>query len=104
MTASYVCVWEFTIDDTARGVFERHYGPRGSWAALFGRADGFAGTQLLRDEAAPGRYLTVDRWRSEAAYRAFRTDFAAEYAALDRECEALTRDECALGSFTEVPA
>ena len=60
------------------------------------------GTDLLRDETMPGRYVTLDRWRSVAAYRAFREQSAAEYAALDLECETLTRAEKALGSFTEV--
>jgi heme-degrading monooxygenase HmoA len=102
MAESFVHVWEFLVDDARRIEFERHYGPRGSWAALFGRAPGYLGTELLRDEATAGRYLTLDRWRSAAAYRAFREQSAAEYAALDLECEALTRAERALGSFVEI--
>jgi heme-degrading monooxygenase HmoA len=99
---SVVYVWEFLVDEASRVEFERRYGPRGSWAALFGRAPGYLGTELLRDETTPGRYLTLDRWSSAAAYRAFREQFAADYAALDLECEALTRAEKALGNFTEV--
>ena len=99
---SSVYVWEFLVDDSRRVEFEQRYGPRGSWAILFGRAPGYRGTELLRDETMPGRYLTLDRWSSAAAYRAFREQSAAEYAALDLECETLTRAEKALGSFTEV--
>jgi len=55
------------IDDTRRTEFELRYGPRGAWAVLFGRAQGFLGTQLLRDEATPGRCLTIDRWQSAEA-------------------------------------
>jgi heme-degrading monooxygenase HmoA len=96
-------VWEFTVDDARRAEFELHYAPRGTWAGLFARAPGFLGTQLLRDEAVPGRYLTVDRWRSAEDYRQFRARFGAEYAALDQRCAALTREERSLGSYTEVP-
>ena len=102
MAESFIHVWEFVIDDARRTEFELRYGPRGAWAVLFGRAQGFLGTQLLRDEATPGRYLTIDRWQSAEAYRAFRTQFGAEYAALDRQCAAYTRQERAIGSFTEI--
>jgi heme-degrading monooxygenase HmoA len=102
MTTGYTYVWEFTVDESARAEFEREYGPDGRWVALFRSAPGYLESLLLRDEAIPGRYLTVDRWQSEAAYRAFRADFAVQYAALDRDCERLTQTEHALGSFTEL--
>jgi heme-degrading monooxygenase HmoA len=99
----HVVIWEFTVDEAARAEFERHYGPQGSWAALFGRAEGFLGTLLLRDASTPGRYLTVDRWQSPEAYASFRDGFAAEYAALDRQCERLTRAERMIGTFADAP-
>jgi len=102
MAGSFVYVWEFVVDGARRVEFEHHYGPRGSWAALFRRANDYLGTELLSDEATAGRYLTIDRWRSAEAYRAFRSRFATEYAALDRQCEAFTREERSLGSFTEI--
>jgi heme-degrading monooxygenase HmoA len=102
MATGYTYVWEFTVDERARTEFEREYGPGGRWVALFRSAAGYLESLLLRDDAVPGRYLTVDRWQSEAAYRAFRADFAAQYAALDRDCERLTQAERALGSFTEI--
>ena len=104
MAGSFVYVWEFMVDDARRAEFELHYGPRGTWAMLFERAAGFLGTQLLRDEAVPGRYLTVDRWRSVEDYREFRARFGAEYAALDERCAALTLGERPLGSYTEIDA
>lgn len=103
MTEACVHVWEFVVDEARRAEFEHHYGPRGTWAVLFSRATGYLGTQLLTDEATPGRYLTIDRWQSAEAYRAFRARYDAEYAALDRQCAALTRHERALGSFVEIP-
>jgi heme-degrading monooxygenase HmoA len=103
MAERHVVIWEFTVDEAARAEFEQHYGPQGSWAALFHRAPGYLGTLLLRDASTPGRYLTIDRWQSLDAYSRFRAQFADDYAALDRQCERLTRAERALGTFTEAP-
>jgi len=102
MPDTCVYMWEFMVDDVQRIEFEHHYGPSGTWAALFGRARGYLGTKLLRDEATAGRYLTIDRWESKTAYRSFRSEFATEYSALDLQCEALTREERALGCFAEI--
>ena len=98
---AYSCLWEFVVPDAHRAAFERHYGPAGAWARLFARADGYLGTSLLADATAPGRYLTLDRWQDEAAFRRFRQAFAQDYARLDRACEALTSAERALGTFIE---
>ena len=58
-------------------------------------------TSLLKDAATPGRYLTVDRWQSEAFYRAFRESYSVQYSQLDQECEQLTTSERLLGEFHE---
>ena len=97
----YVYVWEFDVLADRVADFERHYGPDGSWAQLFRRAPGYVGTALLQDRKVANRYVTIDRWRSEAAYRAFRTAFAAGYAQFDAECEALTGAERPLGEYRE---
>jgi quinol monooxygenase YgiN len=47
----------------------------------------------------PGRYLTLDLWVSRAAYEKFRADHAAEYRAIDAQCEALTEHEAEVGRF-----
>jgi heme-degrading monooxygenase HmoA len=101
MPQHYCYLWEFRVAPEARAEFERHYGADGSWSQLFRRAEGYLGTHLLQDRADPGRFLTLDRWRSDADHRAFRTAFAQEYAALDRLCEALTLSETALGEYRE---
>ena len=101
MNDGYTCLWEFTVAQAARAEFERHYGEDGSWVRLFRQSPGFIGTILLRDRNVEGRYLTVDRWRSEAAYRAFRADFARQYDQLDIACERLTETETSLGEFHE---
>ena len=54
--------------------FEAAYGPEGSWAKLFSTSTEYLGTELLRDAYISGTYLTIDRWGSEEAFRAFRKD------------------------------
>lgn len=80
------------------------YGPGGDWAALFARAEGFLGVSLLVDHETEGRFVTLDRWVHEAAFRAFRADPALTpaYDALDRACATWTTHEVLLGTFTEV--
>ena len=75
------------------------YGADGDWVGLFRRGEGYVRTALLRDMAAPGRYVVTDTWRDAAAYRAFKQRHADAYAALDLECTALTEDERCLGEF-----
>lgn len=101
MAKGYTYVWEFQVPADLRAEFERHYGLEGSWVQLFRRAPGYLETLLLHDREVDGRYLTIDRWKSEAAYLAFRTSFAQEYAALDAACERLTTREVPLGTFRE---
>ncbi len=99
LVTGFAIVWRFTIRPEARTRFEIAYGPNGAWAVLFARATGFRGTELLRSTTEPDAYLTIDRWESETAFEEFRSRFAAEYAALDRECEGLTESETKLGTF-----
>ena len=82
--------------------FEEAYGPEGDWARLFGSADGFLGTTLLKGDGEPAEYLTLDRWVSAQAYEAFRLARQEEFTALDRRCEALTALEQDIGSYQEV--
>jgi heme-degrading monooxygenase HmoA len=99
VSAAFTTLWEFIVRPAQQAQFERHYAPDGTWARLFRQADGYLGTELLRDRANALRYVTVDRWRSVEAYRAFRERFAEAYAALDRDCEGLTTHEAPLGEF-----
>lgn len=101
--AMYSYMWSFHVRPGAEAEFERHYGPDGTWVQLFRRAPGYVDTRLLKDRDVPARYVTIDRWDSEAAYRAFRERFAAEHDAIDRECGALTVEERALGAYDEDP-
>ena len=97
----YVYAWEFRVAPEREADFVAAYGPDGAWAALFRRADGYLETLLLQDREIPGRFVTIDRWASQAAHDAFVAAFRKEYDALDRACEALTDDEANLGSYAE---
>lgn len=92
-------VWEFMVGEEKREDFERVYGSTGTWAALFERDRAYRGTTLLRDTQNPLRYVTLDRWDSLEAYRAFRELHGGDYASLDRACEDFTTDERLIGVF-----
>jgi GNAT superfamily N-acetyltransferase/heme-degrading monooxygenase HmoA len=95
----HVSMWEFRVRDGRTGEFLQHYGPGGTWERIFRRAPGYLGTELLRNDADPCRFVTLDRWTSRAALAAFRQHFAKEYADLDRQCAACTTTETELGAF-----
>jgi heme-degrading monooxygenase HmoA len=95
----YVIIWKFTVKPGLEDDFEKVYGPDGVWAQYFRRGHGYIETELLRGASAPGNYVTIDRWDSQAAYESFRTRFAAGYSAIDQECEVLTESESELGTY-----
>ena len=99
----FVYVWEFRVAPGREREFLAAYGPSGAWALLFRMAAGYVETLLLQDQSSPGRFITIDRWSSQAARDAFLAEFRADYDALDRACEALTEEESDLGSYRELP-
>lgn len=102
MSEGYAYVWEFRVPPGLQAEFERYYGPSGAWAQLFRRSTGYLGTLLLKDASSPGRYVTVDRWRDEQSFQAFRSAYSRQYDQLDGECERLTEGEQLLGVFSEL--
>ena len=94
-----VIIWEFHIRPAKRGAFEKAYGSSGDWAQFFRRDKAYIQTELVRDRASAGRYLTMDYWASRAAYLTFKKVNKTEYAAIDKKCESLTRREKLLGEF-----
>ena len=96
----FVVVWQFEIAEQKIPAFEAAYGPEGEWARLFRASPDHLGTELLRDAYVPGSYLTIDRWASEEAFRAFRKDHDGEYESLDRACDALTNRETRIGAYS----
>jgi heme-degrading monooxygenase HmoA len=95
----YEIFWEYEVRPGQVGAFERLYDADGEWARLFRQADGYVETLLFRDTDRPTRYLTVDRWRSRAAFDAFVEATTPAYAALDRRGDALTVRERRIGAF-----
>lgn len=95
----YTYIWEYEVPASQETEFLSHYAPEGTWVQLFRRSAGHLASELYRDRTRPGRFVTIDHWRTEAAFRDFRSRFATEYEALDRECAGLVRYEASLGEF-----
>jgi heme-degrading monooxygenase HmoA len=96
----FVVVWQFEIAEEKVAAFEAAYSSGGAWAQLFRTSPDYLGTELLRDAYIAGNYLTIDRWASEDAFRAFRKDHDAEYETIDRSCDELTSRETRIGAYT----
>jgi heme-degrading monooxygenase HmoA len=99
----FVVIWKFEIAEDQVAGFEAAYGPEGPWAQLFRASSDYLGTELLRDAYIPGGYVTIDRWTSEEAFRAFRKEHDGDYEKLDRQCDALTGKEMRVGAYTSEP-
>ncbi len=95
----FVILWTYDVRPGAQAAFEKLYGPSGEWVALFKQAEGYLGTKLLCAAHVSLRYLTIDSWESEAAYKRFRTTSAQAYDIVDRAGEGLTEAETPLGEF-----
>ncbi len=96
----FAILWPFDIAEEQVPAFEAAYGAHGPWAELFGRSSEYLGTELLRDAYVPGRYITIDRWKSEEDFRKFRAQHDGDYEALDRACDSCTASEMRIGAFT----
>ena len=94
---SLAVVFEYEVDPAGAEAFEAVYGSDGEWARSFPGAQGYRGTELLR--AAGGHYLVIDRWDSEAAYDAFLTAHADEYASRNQDAARLWLRERPVGRF-----
>lgn len=94
----HVILWRFRARPEREADFVAAYGEAGPWAELFGSAVGFIGTELLR--GSDGTYLSIDRWESEEAYRAFQDAHRARYDEIDAACSALTIEEAFLAAVS----
>ena len=95
----FTAVWEFYVRSDKCRAFEKAYGPNGDWAKLFGQGEGYIRTELIRDPKTPGRYVTVDFWKSRQAFERFKKQNIAAYKALDKKCNSLTKSEKLIGEF-----
>jgi quinol monooxygenase YgiN len=100
----FVVIWEFRVRPGQEQRFEREYGVDGVWARFFRKHEAYIGTELIRDLKAERTYLTMDFWASQAAYEASRAQHAAEYKAIDAECESMTEREREIGRYSHVAA
>ena len=89
----FVRVWEYEVPGDRTEAFTAAYAGGGAWGELFGRAAGFMGTELYRDAAQAGRFLTIDRWQDEQDWRAFLDAFGSAYESLDAQLEGLAATE-----------
>jgi hypothetical protein len=89
LLAVFARVWEYEVPADQVDGFVAAYGPTGDWARLFARGDGFARTELYRSTESPTRFITVDLWRSQAAWQEFMGRWGLAYAELDQVMEPL---------------
>jgi heme-degrading monooxygenase HmoA len=92
----YRILWEYHVKTEKLPEFEEAYSPAGAWAKLFQKGEGYLGTELVRDEANPLRFITIDRWSSRAEYEAFLSGWGQAYKQMDARCEGLTERESPL--------
>ena len=97
----HVVLWSYRVVPGREDEFEALYHGDGDWARLFRRDPAYLGTELLRDTGDRSHYVTIDRWRTRAAYDAFLASAHAGYAALDRLGDALTLEERPLGAIDD---
>jgi heme-degrading monooxygenase HmoA len=93
-------VWEFVVEEEARGQFELVWGPGGAWSDLFARCPGFRGTTVLRDTENPRRYLMIDIWDTVAQREQALAERAAEYSELNAAFAEWTESRTEVGVFT----
>jgi heme-degrading monooxygenase HmoA len=98
---THVRIWKFRPPADREAEFALAYGPYGVWAALFGRAGGYLGTELYRPGEPGGWWLTIDRWNSAADFEAFSDAYGDEYRTLDRELEGVAGEEQFVGAFDD---
>jgi heme-degrading monooxygenase HmoA len=94
-------VWQYDVRPGSEPEFEAAYSADGAWARLFRTSAGYLGTELFRSVDAPGRYLTVDRFASLAAWRGFLAEHHAAYEQLDDRCAVLTVAEQELAAVED---
>jgi len=92
----------FSYEVREAGEFERAYGPDGDWAQFFAGAEGYIGTELLRDVELPGRYLVIDRWESADAYNVFAAANQEEYMRRVDDTRFHYEQELRFGTFENV--
>ena len=94
-------IWKFRPPAGHEQEFAAAYARTGPWAALFRKAKGYRGTNLLRPIEPGGWWLTIDRWDREADFHAFQRNFGHQYRALDIQLEGVAGDEEFVGALED---
>jgi quinol monooxygenase YgiN len=97
----HIIFWEFSVREQYLKEFVSAYGAGGDWTALFERADGYLGTELLRSSQRPGVFMTIDRWEDADCFKVFQSRFGDEYKKLDEQLDAFVSTEKKVGEFSE---
>ena len=92
-------IWKFRPPAGREGEFAAAYGSDGAWAALFSKANGYRGTELLRPGETAAWWVTIDRWESEVDFNAFQNNLGEDYRRLDAELEGVAGEEEFVGAF-----
>ncbi len=92
-----VIIWQFRVLPGSEAAFEIGYGPDGDWTRLFRKSSDFVKTELFRNTASEGTYMTLDYWKSQEAFERFQSEHRTEYLELDRGFESLTLEETRIG-------
>ena len=98
---THLRIWKFRPPEGREKAFASAYGPNGAWAALFAKAEGYRGTDLLHPLESGGWWMTIDRWHSLEDFETFGRNFGEEYRALDVELEGVAGQEEFVGAFEE---
>lgn len=98
---THVRVWKFRPPHDRVDEFAAAYSGDGAWSALFRKAAGYRGMDLLRPLEKGGWWMTIDRWESRAHFEAFQQDFGSDYRTLDGQLEGIAGDEVFVGEFEE---
>lgn len=98
----FIVAWAFQVKPEHQRDFEWAYGSQGDWVRLFRTGDGYLKTELHREPENRGRYITLDFWRSQEQYEAFREQAHSAYREIDARCERLTENEELVGNFRDL--
>lgn len=99
----FVRIWEYEVPADALPAFRAAYSAEGEWARLFGRHEGYLGTELYSGPDRETYFVTIDRWRTAQDWQAFRAEFAPEYQALDARFDGLGAIERSVFEGTSGP-
>lgn len=95
-----IIIWKYEVKPSKLNSFISHYSSEGTWARLFQRSPEYLGTEFGKVDGHDNVYITIDRWKSQNAFEAFKAANRDEYEKLDELCGEFTVTEQLVGSFS----